>query len=346
MGYPPLYASLSRQPFRMSLLQSLAYMAGGFALLIAGAEGLVRGAASSALRFGLTPLVVGLTVVAFGTSSPELVICVEAALTGNDGLAVGNVVGSNIANLALIVGVAALIAPALVQRKLVRVDLPTVLGISAVLALMLVDGAIGRVEGGILAAGAVGFVWANVKQARRETRKKAELLAAAPAEASGVEPDDALGEVPDEPRPVWQDALLIAIGLGLLILGGDLLLKGAVAAAHRLDVSDAVIGLTLVALGTSLPELATTVVASVRGHSDMALGNAVGSNAFNVLGVLGPAALVAPLGSGGVEMLDLGIMLGITAALPASLWFTPRLTRWHGVVLIGLYAAYVWFLLA
>ena len=330
----------------MSLLQSLAYMAGGFALLIGGAEGLVRGAASSALRFGLTPLVVGLTVVAFGTSSPELVICIEAALTGNDGLAIGNVVGSNIANLALIVGIAALIAPALVQRKLVRVDLPTVFGISAVLALMLIDGHIGRIEGGLLAAGAFGFVWANVKQARRETRRNAALLAAAPAEASGIGVDDALGEVPDEPRPIWQDALLILAGLGLLIVGGDLLLKGAIEAARRLDVSDAVIGLTLVALGTSLPELATTVVASMRGHSDMALGNAVGSNAFNVLGVLGPAALVAPLSSGGVDLIDLGVMLLITAALPASLWFTPRLTRWHGVVLIGVYAAYVWFLLA
>ena len=330
----------------MSLLQSLAYMAGGFALLIGGAEGLVRGAASSALRFGLTPLVVGLTVVAFGTSSPELVICIEAALRGEDGLAVGNVVGSNIANLALIVGVAAMIAPALVQRKLVRVDLPTVFGISAILALMLIDGAVGRVEGALLAAGAVGFVWANVKQARRETRRKAALVAAAPAEAGGASMDQILDEVPDEPRPVWQDALLILLGFGLLVIGGDLLLEGAVAAATRLNVSDAVIGLTLVALGTSLPELATTIVASLRGHSDLALGNAVGSNAFNVLGVLGPAALVAPLSSQGVAFVDLGIMLGITALLPLSLWFTPRLTRGHGVVLIGVYVAYVWFLLA
>ena len=330
----------------MSLLQSLAYMAGGFALLIGGAEGLVRGAASSALRFGLTPLVVGLTVVAFGTSSPELVICIEAALRGEDGLAVGNVVGSNIANLALIVGIAALISPMLVQRKLVRVDLPTVLGISAALALMLVDGHIGRIEGGLLAAGAVGFVWANVKQARRETRRNAALLAAAPAEASEVAVDDALGEVPDEPRPLWQDALLIAAGFGLLVVGGDLLLKGAVEAAHRLNLSDAVIGLTLVALGTSLPELATTVVAALRGQGDMALGNAIGSNAFNVLGVLGPAALLTPLGAGGVDLVDLGVMLLITAALPASLWLTPRLTRWHGVALIGTYAAYIWFLLA
>jgi cation:H+ antiporter len=330
----------------MSLLQSLAYMAGGFALLIGGAEGLVRGAASSALRFGLTPLVVGLTVVAFGTSSPELVICIEAAMRGEDGLAIGNVVGSNIANLALIVGVAALIAPALVQRKLVRVDLPTVLGISVILALMLFDGAIGRIEGAVLAAGAVGFVWANVKQARRETRRKAELIAVAPADAAEAEMSEALDEVPDEPRPLWQDALLVALGFGLLVIGGDLLLEGAIAAARQLDVSDAVIGLTLVALGTSLPELATTVVASLRGHSDIALGNAVGSNAFNVLGVLGPAALIAPLTSSGVGMIDLGIMLGITALLPLSLWFTPRLTRGHGVVLIGLYGAYVWFLLA
>ncbi|MEM8557195.1 MAG: calcium/sodium antiporter [Bacteroidota bacterium] len=312
----------------MPLLQSLIFMVGGFALLLLGAEALVRGASSLALRFGLSPLVVGLTVVAFGTSSPELVICIAAALSGDGGIALGNVVGSNIANLALIVGVSAAIAPMAIDRQLIRIDMPVVLGSSLLMvAFLLGDGRVERWEGAILAVGIVVYVWYSIWQSRRSPSKVA------------TGPDDELPVTNN--APLWRDLLFVGAGLVGLVCGGNLLLTGAEAAARGFGVSEAVIGLTLVALGTSLPELATTVVAAFRGQGDMAIGNAVGSNVFNVLGVLGPTALVRPVAAGGVGPDSLAVMIGVTVLVHITMATQRKMARWEGALLIAVYLGYV-----
>lgn len=308
------------------------YILIGLALLYAGAEGLVRGSASLALRLGWSPLVVGLTVVAFGTSSPELVVSISAALEGQGALAVGNVVGSNISNYALILGVTACIHPLSIETRLVRLDIPLVIGASALLVGLLWDGALGRLDGALLTAGIAVYVAFTLWQAQR-----------APADAQA-----AIGEdVPAAPTgSAWRDAALAAGGLALLIFGARLLVSGATVVATAFGMSEAVIGLTVVAIGTSLPELATSVVAALGGKGDLAVGNVVGSNLFNVLAILGIAALVRPLGAAGISLVDLGVMLG-TAVLMLPLMRTGfALNRWEGAGLLVIYGSYVAWLLA
>ena len=315
-------------------------MGGGVLLLLAGAEALVRGASALALRLGITPLVVGLTVVAIGTSSPELVVAVKAALAGQGGVAVGSVVGSNVANLALIVGVSAAISPMMVDRKLVRYDMPVMLASMALLILFLLDGELGRVEGGVLLAGAVAYLTHSIRTSRQQTK------AAQRAEEEAIARGDTPLAVPDgeDVPPVWRNSLFVIGGIALLVYGADLLLSGAVELATQLGVSEAVIGLTLVALGTSLPELATTVVAAFRGHGEIALGNAVGSNIFNVFSVLGPAALVAPLAAGGIGADVLAIMVVIALLTLLFLITGGETRRWEGGVLLASYVAYLWWI--
>ena len=318
----------------MTLTQSLLAMGGGVLLLLAGAEALVRGASALALRIGISPLVVGLTVVAIGTSSPELVVSLQAALSGQGDVALGNVVGSNVANLGLIVGLAALLAPSVVDRKLVRHDVPIMLTGMAVLWLFLLDGSLERWEGALLLCAAVIYTVDGIRTSRRNEReRRAEL----PPEVQ-----DALAEAHVGFK---RHLFLVLGGVALLVYGSDLLLSGAIATAERLGVSEAVVGLTLVALGTSLPELATTIVAARRGHAEMALGNAVGSNIFNVFGVLGPAALAAPIGAAGVGADVLVIMIGAGLLTLAFFVTGGRMRRWEGGVLLFGYAAYVWYIL-
>ena len=315
-------------------------MGGGVLLLLAGAEALVRGASALALRLGITPLVVGLTVVAIGTSSPELVVAIKAALAGQGGVAIGSVVGSNIANLALIVGVSAAISPMLVDRKLVRYDMPVMLFSMGLLILFLLDGELGRVEGAVLLAGAIAYLTHSIRSSRQETKaaqRQAED-AADRGEAPLAVPDE------DDLAPVWRNFLFVIGGIALLVYGAELLLSGAVELATQLGVSEAVIGLTLVALGTSLPELATTVVAAFRGQGEIALGNALGSNIFNTFSVLGPAALVAPLAGAGVGPDVLAIMVGVALLTLLFLVTGGQTRRWEGVVLLGLYVAYLWWI--
>lgn len=318
----------------MTLLQSLLYMGGGMILLIGGAESLVRGAAALALRFGITPLVVGLTVVAFGTSSPELVVSVKAAVSGNGPVALGNVIGSNIANLGLIVGVSASLSPLVVDRRLLRRDVPVMIGSMLLLWAFLLNGVLGPVEGAFLACGIVLYTLWGVISSRRETK-----AAWASADELPVEVRDALA------APGWRVMLnvgLVVVGLALLIVGAGWLVDGAVAAAQRLGVSEAVIGLTLVAIGTSLPELATTIVAAIRGHGEIALGGAIGSNVFNVLGVIGPAAIAAPIYAEGIEWPVLAIMLAMALLTAYFLFSGGKTKRWEGAVLLLTYAGYLW----
>ena len=315
----------------MTLTQSLLSMGGGVLLLLAGAEALVRGASALALRVGITPLVVGLTVVAIGTSSPELVVSVQAALADQGGVAIGNVVGSNVANLGLIVGLATVLSPMAVEAKLVRHDMPVMLGAMAALVVFLADGTLARWEGALLLAGAVIYTVDGIRSSRREVRAAREAL---PAEVQ-----EAMVEAQNGFK---RHVLFVIGGIALLVYGSDLLLDGAIATATRLGVSEAVVGLTLVALGTSLPELATTVVASRRGQGEIALGNAVGSNIFNVFSVLGPAALVRPIRAAGIDAEVLAVMVGFGLVTLFFLISGGRTRRWEGAVLLAGYVGYIW----
>ena len=307
------------------LLDVLA-LVGGLALLMAAANALVHGAAALALRLGLTPLVVGLTVVAFGTSAPELVVSVQAALAGAGGIAVGNVVGSNIANVALILAVAVLVRTIAVDPGLLRRDLPALVAATALATAFLLDGRVGRVEGGVLLAGLVAYLVWSVRASRRP----------------------AAVELPvEEPTgPAWRDALWVAAGLAGLVVGADLFVGGAVSIAEAAGVSNAVIGLTVVAVGTSLPELATSIVASVRGEGEIAAGNVVGSNLFNLLGILGVGALVRPLDAPGLEPVDVAVMGAFTLALVPMMLTARRIVRVEAAVLLAGYAAYLGYLVS
>lgn len=298
----------------------------GAALLFAGAEGLVRGASSLARRFGLSPLVIGLTVLAFGTSMPELVVSVSAALEGVSAIAVGNVVGSNIGNIALILGITALIRPPRVQAQVVRVDVPVMIAVSLLVLALLADGVLGRLEGAALVLGLLGYVAFQLLAARKEP--------------GAVQEEFDEGVPPVTGSPVM-DVLLVLAGLGLLVLGARWLVSGAVTLAESFGVPEAVIGLTVVAIGTSLPELATSVVAALRGEGDLAVGNVVGSNIFNLLGILGIAAVVHPLSSAGIGLVDLGVMLGLSILLLPLMRSGLSVNRWEGGVLLATYGAYM-----
>lgn len=302
----------------------------GLVLLIGGAELLVRGAARLALAAGVSPLVVGLTVVAFGTSAPELAVSVRSALSTQSGadIAIGNVVGSNICNVLLILGLAAAIAPLGISARLVRQDVPIMIGVSILTLLLSFDGGIGRWDGLLLFAGVVCFTVFTLYQGRQQNV-----------------PVD-LGEiaVPDTGvNRMLFDCGQIVVGLTMLVLGSSWLIDGAVAIAHGLGVSDLVIGLTLVAVGTSLPELATSVLASLRGERDIAVGNAVGSNIFNILAVLGLTAIVAPEGvrvASSVLYFDLPVMIAVAVACLPIFFTGYSISRLEGLIFVGCYAAY------
>lgn len=303
----------------------------GLAVLALGAELLVRGASRMAIGAGVSPLVVGLTVVAYGTSTPELVVSTLASLRGQNDIAVANVVGSNIFNVLLILGLAALVAPLTIHRQVWRREVPIMIGASIVLVLFGLDGRIGLLEALLLLAGIVAYSAHSIVASRRET-------AAAQAEAAHATGLDLPA------RTGWAvSVLLVAAGLGGLVLGARWFVDGAVQVARSLAVSEVVIGLTIVAAGTSLPEVATSIVATIRGERDIAVGNVVGSNIYNILAILGVSGLVA----GGrltvhpsLVAFDLPFMLAVAiATLP--LFFTQRkLARWEGALFFAYYAAY------
>ncbi len=307
------------------LWSALAILA-GIGLLYAGAEALVRGSASAALRLGLTPLVIGLTVVAFGTSAPELVVSVGAALAEQGAMAVGNVVGSNIGNVGLILGLAALIHPATVQAQFVRFDVPVLLLVTVALVLLLGDDRIVRWEGALLAAGLVAYTLRSLRSARREEASMQQEFAAV---------------VPASTRGTAGDIGRIAGGLLLLVVGARLLVVGATDVAGTLGISEAVIALAVMAVGTSLPELATSVVAAVKGEGDIAVGNIVGSNLFNILGITGVAALTRPLTDTGMQWVDLGMLVLMALLLLPLMRSGFRVSRGEGAFLLALYGGYL-----
>ena len=318
--------------------------AAGLVALVAGADVLVRGASRLALSFGISPLVVGLTIVAFGTSAPEVAVSAGAVLSGQTDLAIGNVVGSNIFNVLFILGLSALIAPLVVHIQLIRQEVPILIGASLLLLLSL-DGRLGLLDGGLFFALLLAYTGFLIVQSRRETRAAQDAHAA---------PNDYEAELQPAAQGAWDSRLwvqllLIVGGLGLLVVGSDWLVTASVVFAKALGVSDVVIGLTIVAAGTSMPEVATSLAAAFKGERDIAVGNAVGSSTFNILGCLGLSGLLA--GSAGLTVpssvlaFDIWVMLAVAlASLPIFL-SGREIARWEGGVFLAYYAAYVTYLI-
>lgn len=308
---------------------ALLLLLAGLVLLVLGAELMVRGASRLALALGMSPLMVGLTVVAYGTSAPELATSVGAALNGQPDIALGNVIGSNIANVLLILGMSALVAPLVVARQLVWLDVPIMVCASILVLLMAWDGDLSRGTGVVLLCSAVAYTLLQIYLAKRES-------------ADGSE------RPYKKHTPLWQNLLLVAAGLVLLVLGARWLVDGAVTLAQALGLSELVIGLTVVAIGTSLPELATSMVAALRGERDMAVGNIVGSNVFNLLAVLGAAVALTPGGmavSVAAVNFDLPVMTAVAVACLPIFFTGHSIRRWEGALFLGYYVAYTTFLL-
>lgn len=307
----------------------------GMAALTLGAEMLVRGASKLALSLGISPLVVGLTVVAFGTSAPEMAVGSGAAYAGHTAVAVGNIIGSNVFNVLFILGLSALITPLAVHAQVVRQEVPMMIGMTLVFVLFAIDGVIGFGEAAVLFVLLLGYTAFLIWQSRRETRATAEEFA---------------GEMP--PSGGWDrhwsvQLALVVVGLTLLLLGSDWLVDASVTVARALGVSDLVIALTLVAAGTSLPEVAASIMAALRGERDIAVGNVVGSNVFNLLGCGGLAGLLAPDGLVVPEAalrVDLWVMFAtMLACLPVFI-FRHEISRWQGLLLLLWYLIYTAYL--
>ena len=302
----------------------------GLVVLVVGADVMVRGASRLAVSFGVSPLVVGLTVVAFGTSAPEMAVSVGSALAGSPDLAIGNVVGSNIANVLLILGISALITPLLVDEQIIRQEIPIMIGASALLVVMALDGNIGLLESIALFGLVIAYTVFLVVQSRR---------------ASKAVQDEFETEIPTstwDRHGAVQVGLFVG-GLVMLVVGADGLVDSAVAFARAFGVSDLVIGLTVVAVGTSMPEIATSIVAAIRGQRDIAVGNVVGSNVFNLLAVLGAAGIASGAGlpvSEAARNFDLWVMLAVAFACLPIMITGREIARWEGGVFLAYYAAY------
>ncbi|MCQ4305002.1 sodium:calcium antiporter [Stutzerimonas frequens] len=318
-------------------LMTFVYLIAGLVLLVAGAEVLVRGAAKLAAQFGISPLVIGLTVVAFGTSAPETAVSVQASLNGSGDIAIGNVVGSNIANVLLILGMTALVAPLVVSRQLIRLDVPIMIGASLVTFGLAWDGQLSRIDGAILFSAVVIYTLFLVISSRREN-------------AAGADDEFAKEfglDEPAKPHAGLINAGLVLGGLVLLVVGSNFLVEGAVALARALGLSELVIGLTVIAIGTSLPELATSIMAAFRGERDIAVGNIVGSNIFNLLCVLGLASLVSPQAIGvssNALAFDFPVMIAVAVACLPIFFAGYCIKRWEGALFLAYYVSYTLYL--
>ncbi len=315
------------------------FLVAGLGALVWGAEMLVRGGARLAARLGVSSLVIGLTIVAYGTSSPELAVSAKAAILGQSDIALGNVVGSNIFNVLFILGVSALISPLVISKQLVKVDVPIMILVSVLLYIFSLDGKLGRLDGIILLLGIIIYSAFAVTLSKREARR--------------LENNNLTKEsFPKDERSassIVKNIVLCLIGLGVLVVGAKFFVSGAVAIARTLGVSDLVIALTIVAAGTSLPEVATSIMATLRGERDIAVGNVIGSNIFNILGIMGVSILLAgPAGitvSPGVLDFDLPVMLAVVLASLPIFFSGHRIERWEGFIFILYYIAYVSYLI-
>ena len=306
------------------------YIIGGLVLLYFGADWLVQGAVTLALHLGLSPLIVGLTVVALGTSIPETLVSVQAAIGHQGGIALGNVIGSNILNIALVLGLSALLHPLKVDSHLVKADVPLLVGATFMLVVLLEDLHISRMEGAFLLLCIMGYVIGNIMTVKR-TSPKEDVI-------EGM-------EVPkDTSKTLKKDIGFLCIGLVSLAFGANFLVSGAVDLARLWGLSEALIGLTIVSIGTGTPELATALMAAHRKTSDLAIGNAVGSNLFNIMFVLGIAGLIVPMDAVGIRSSDLYVMLGVTILLLPTVWTGYVLDRKEGFVFLAIYVGYLYYL--
>jgi len=307
----------------------------GLITLIVGADFLVRGASRLAAAFGVSPLVIGLTIVAMGTASPEIAVSLQAAASGQGDLTLGNVLGSNIFNILFILGITSIVAPIIIAEQLIRKDTPIMLGVSLLTMALALDGKLGWLDGTLLLLGMMVYMVFALRQSRAESRDVQKEYA---QEFSAKQPRTI--------RNILANVVFILIGLGLLVLGSNWLVESAVQIAKTLGVSELVIGLTIVAIGTSLPEVATSVIAALKGESDIAVGNAVGSNIFNLLGVLGIGALVSPDGifvTQRVLQFDLPVMVFVALVTLPIFYIDNRISRIEGGLLLSYYIIYMVF---
>ena len=312
------------------LLMIAILIVGGLVLLFFGADWLVKGAVTMALHLGLSPLIVGLTVVALGTSLPEALVSVQASLDNQGGIALGNVIGSNILNIALILGLSALIQPLKVDSHLVKADVPLLVGASFLLMVLLEDFHISRMEGALLLLGIVFYVCGNIMTVKRTSPEEDKI--------EGM-------EIPEDPsKNLLRDIGFLILGLIALAFGSNFLVSGAVDLARLWGLSEALIGLTIVSIGTGTPELATALMAAYRKTADIAIGNAVGSNLFNIMFVVGLAGLVAPMDATGINSSDLYVMFGLTILLLPTVWTGLVLDRKEGFLFVAIYVAYLYYL--
>lgn len=299
-----------------------------FALYI-GAGWLVKGSSEIALKANISNLVIGLTIVAFGTSAPELVVSLNATLSGQGDIAIGNIVGSNIFNIALILGISAAIYPLQAKRQLTRLDIPILIAATIAITILFWDGKLGRVEGIFFLVGIIAYTLFSLYYSRKHEKKVEEQS----------------GELEKQPDPWYKDILYILGGLAILIFASNLLVDNAVSIAQELGVSEAVIGLTIVAAGTSMPELATSVVSALKKNPDIAIGNIVGSNLFNILAIAGTSSVVHPIVSNNINFIDLLVMLGLTLLLLPLAKSGQKISRAEGWLLILIYVGYLGWLL-
>ena len=307
----------------------------GLTVLVVGAESLVRGASRLAGSVGISPLVIGLTVVAFGTSTPEMAVSVHASLAGTPDIAIGNVIGSNIANVLLILGISAVIIPLLVSEQVIRQEIPVMIAATVLLIVLALDGRISRIDAGILFTLVIVYTVFLILQSRRSSRVAANT------------PDAGRPQQSQWDRHWGVQLVLIVVGLAALVLGSRWLVESAVVFARFIGISELVVGLTIVAVGTSLPEVATSALAALRGERDIAIGNVIGSNLFNILAVLGVTGLVSTHGIPVAEAarnFDLWVMLAVAVACLPIMLTGREIARWEGAVFLGYYAAYTAYL--
>jgi cation:H+ antiporter len=315
------------------------WLAVGLAVLTAGAECLIRGAVALAAAMRVSPLVIGLTVVAFGTSTPELVVSLRSGFAGQPEIALGNVIGSNIFNVLVILGISAIITPLRVDRQLVRFDVPLMIAMSILVYGLCLDGQLSRIEGAVLATGLVAYTTWSILKSRRDTNR----------ETVGEFEAEFAEKATSTPLQIAFDIVMVIAGLAMLIIGGDLFIGAAVGIARSWGFSELVIGLTLVAAGTSLPEVAASVVAALKGERDIAVGNVVGSNIFNLMCVAGITGLVVP---GGIPVGDMAIARDLPVMVVVAIACMPLflvgngVERWEGMILIAFYVLYACFLVA
>ena len=334
----------------MNIWLAILLLVVGFVCLVKGADWFVDGAAGIAEKLRVPQLVIGLTVVAFGTSAPELATSIISSVQGDTGIAIGNIVGSNITNILLILGLAAVIAELPVYRDTLRIDMPVLIGASALLLLCGLDGALSRLEGivffAISTVYTVLLIWLAIRQ-RNQDKKRAEILELReeiiiPDDGDAEEPKTAYGRWYKSMKAhTWFLTVVTLVGLAIVVLGAQFAVEGATAIAEKIGISQRIIGLTVVAIGTSLPELVTCVVAATKGNTDIAVGDIVGSCIFNILRTLGIAATIMPLAFASEFLIDAAIALGATVLLSVLGWLkNHKIQRWGGIVMLAGFAAY------